>query len=180
MVRKRSRRGCPGLDVVNRSRALNPRARIRARWCGCLLVLAAAQAWAGCGAVTLARGTRGVDVDHIQPGVTRTQAEAVLGKPKRDWISRDGVQYFTYEYDTGRPPNISDATGFVIMDLVSLGLWEVIDAAHGHAVLNRSLPPSTSARVVISYDDTDVVRGIFGEFDALPPDGQSGSYSWRK
>jgi len=157
---------------------MNPAATIRL-W-GCLLVFAAAQAWAGCAAVTLARGTPGADVSQIQPGVTRTQAEAVLGKPQKDWISPDGIHYFTYEYDTGRPPAIPDAAGFVFMDLLSLGLWEVLDAAHGHFILNKTLPPSTSARVVISYDDSDVVRGIFGEFDTLPADGHSSAYSWRK
>jgi len=157
---------------------MNPAARIRLR--GWLLVFAVAQACAGCGAIMLARGTPGIDVSQIQPGVTRTQAEAVLGKPQKDWISPDGVRYFTYQYDTGRPPDIPDAAGFIFMDLVTAGLWEVLDAAHGHFVLNKSLPRSTSARVVISYDDSDVVRGIFGEFDTLPADGYSGAYSWRK
>jgi len=156
---------------------MNPAAKIR-RWV--CVVLAAAQACAGCGVIMLARGTAGIDVSQIQPGVTRTQAEGVLGKPQKDWISPDGVHYFTYEYDTGRPPNIPDAAGFVFMDLLSFGLWEVIDAANEHVALKKSLPPSTSARVVISYDDSDVVRGIFGEFDTLPADGYSGAYSWRK
>jgi hypothetical protein len=29
-------------------------------------------------------------------------------------------------------------------------------------------------------DDEDTIRGIFGEFDALPADGHSGAYSWWK
>src|SRR5215471_10985977 len=155
---------------------MNPAAKIR-RWV--CVVLAAAQACAGCGVIMLARGTAGIGVSQIQPGVTRTPAEGVLGKPQKDWISPDGVHYFTYEYDTGRPPNIPDAAGCVLMDLLSFGLWEVIDAANEHVALKKSLPPSTSARVVISYDDSDVVRGIFGEFDTLPADGYSGAYSWR-
>ena len=63
---------------------------------------------------------------------------------------------------------------------LALGLWEVFDAANGHFVLNKTLPPPTFARVVISYDESDMVRGIFGEFDMLPADGHSGPYSWRK
>jgi hypothetical protein len=150
------------------------------RFWGWLLAFGVAQACSGCGAIELARGTPGIDVSQIQPGVTRAQAEAVLGKPKKDWISPDGVHYFTYEYDTGRPPNVPDAAGFVFMDLLTFGLWEVIDAANGHPILNKTLSPSTSARVVISYDDGEVARGIFGEFDTLPANGQSGPYSWRK
>src|SRR5690348_8938400 len=99
---------------------MNPAARVR-RW-GWLLAFAAAQACAGCGAITLARGTPGIDVSEIQPGVTRAQAEAVLDKPQKDWMSREGVHYFTYEYDTGRPADIPDAAAFVFMDLVTAGL----------------------------------------------------------
>jgi len=157
---------------------MNPAARIRLR--GWLLVFAVAQACAGCGAIMLARGTPGIDVSQIQPGVTRTQAEAVLGKPQKDWISHDGIHYFTYEYDTGRPPDIPDAAAFVFMDLLTLGIWEVMMATVDHDLFIKTLPPPTFARVVISYDDSDMVRGIFGEFDTLPADGHCGPYSWRK
>ena len=33
-------------------------------------------------------------------------------------------------------------------------------------------------RIVLSYDNRDVTRGIFDEFDELPPDGQSGPRRW--
>src|SRR5215831_4360393 len=60
--------------------------------------------------------------DRRRPDPARYEEDAVLGKPQKDWISDDGVHYFTYQYDTGRPPNILDAAGFVFMDLVTAGL----------------------------------------------------------
>ena len=150
----------------------------RGRLSRSLLVLLAASLATACGAVTLARGTKGADVSGVQPGVARPEAETALGKPQKDWVSPAGVHYYLYEYDTGRPPNAADAAGFVFMDIVTLGMWEMIDAMHDHRALNQSLPPPTSARVVLSYDDKDLVMGIFGEFDALPADGRSGPRAW--
>jgi hypothetical protein len=69
------------------------------------------------------------------------------------------------------------------MDVMTLGMPEVI------WVLPESMGKSpkpymdaqrTSARVVISYDDRDLILGIFDEFEELPPDGRSGPRQWQR
>jgi hypothetical protein len=38
----------------------------------------------------------------------------------------------------------------------------------------------TTAQVLVSYDDQDVILGVFDEFDELPNDGRSGPRQWRR
>lgn len=131
----------------------------------------------GCFAVKFATGEKGIDVTGIQPGVTRANAEAILSPPVREWTSSTGIRYTTYSYDAGRPPNMPEAVAAVIMDVISVGIFELIVAI-------KEPKPWTldhiTGRVVISYDDRAVVLGIFDEFDELPPDGRSGPQRWKR
>ena len=130
----------------------------------------------GCFAVKLAKGEKGADITWIQPGVTRANAEATLGNPVRKWTSPTGIRYTTYYYDAGRPPNMSEAAAVAIMDVIFVGMFELI-------VATREQQPWTldhiTERIVISYNDRPVVLGIFDEFDELPPDGRSGPRRWK-
>jgi len=129
----------------------------------------------GCFAVKLAKGEKGTDVTGIQPGVTRANAEAILGPPVREWTSSTGIRYTTYYYDAGLPPNMPDAAAAVIMDVISVGLFELFWAIDKKPWI---LDHHTDV-VVISNDDRAVVLGIFDEFDELPPDGRSGPRQWK-
>ena len=131
----------------------------------------------GCFAVKLAKGEKGADVTAIQPGVTRANAEAILGPPVREWTSSSRIRYTTYYYDAGRPPNMSDAVAVGILDLVTVGIFEFVVAINE---ATQPLDHITYGRIVISYDNRDVVLGIFDEFDELPPDGRSGPRRWKR
>lgn len=142
-----------------------------------LVVLLMVSFSTGCFAVKLAKGEKGADVTGIQPGVTRANAEAILGPPVRKWTSSTGIRYTTYYYDAGRPPNMPDAVGAVIMDLITAGIFEFVVA------VNEPKPwilDHITDRIVTSYDDRAVVLGIFDEFDELPPDGRSGPRRWKR
>jgi hypothetical protein len=131
----------------------------------------------GCFAVKLAKGEKGTDVTGIQPGVTQANAEAILGHPVRKWTSSTGIRYTTYYYDAGLPPNMPDAAAAVIVDLITVGIFELVVA------INEPKPwilDHHTDVVVISYDNRAVVLGIFDEFDELPPDGRSGSRRWKR
>jgi hypothetical protein len=130
----------------------------------------------GCFAVKLAKGENGTDVTGIQPGVTRANAEAILGPPVREWTSSTGIRYTTYYYDAGRPPNMPDAAAAGILDLITVGIFEFVVAINAKPWI---LDHHTDV-VVISYDNRDVVLGIFDEFDELPPDGRSGPRRWER
>jgi hypothetical protein len=130
----------------------------------------------GCLAVKLAKGEKGTEVTWIQPGVTRANAEAILGPPVREWTSSTGIRYTTYYYDAGLPPNMPDAAAAVIMDVISVGIFELVVATNAKPWI---LDHHTDV-VVISDDNRDVVLGIFDEFDELPPDGRSGPRRWKR
>lgn len=131
---------------------------------------------AGCTAVQLASGDKGSDVTKIQPGLTRTEAEAVLGSSVREWKSPTGVNYRTYQYDGGRPTNVSDAIAVGLLDVMTLGIMEAVIATGPDTMEEKR----TTSRVVISYDEQDVILGVFDEFDELPPDGRSSPRQWRR
>ena len=66
------------------------------------------------------------------------------------------------------------------MDIVSLGLWEVIFGIVEFTKGEDPFPCSqrTTDRVTIAYDDRDVILGIFDELAELPADGRSGPRKW--
>lgn len=137
-----------------------------------LLIIAAIGIWAGCSAAMLATGEKGVNVSAIQPGQTRDLAAMLLGATKREWVSATGIRYRTYEYDTGRPRDIIMAFPVAMFSFVTMGIAEFF-------LIPAIEKERTSARVVLSYDDREVILGIFDEFDDLPPDGKSGPRQWK-
>ena len=98
----------------------------------------------------------------------------------RNHLGASGAQlgigwHAIYEYYAGTPPRTSDAMAIIFLDLLFLGMPAV---AFG---LGRNPLPNIYGirdRIVLSYDNRDVTRGIFDEFDELPPDGQSGQRRW--
>jgi hypothetical protein len=151
------------------------------------LLLVSALAWMciGCTVAQLAAGDKGIDVTKIQPDGTRSEAEALLEDPIREWKSSSGVTYRTYQYDSGRPPAVGDAVAFGLMDVISFGLFEAFEALANATGDSRSIrkymdDQHTRTQVVVSYDDQDVILGIFDEFDELPTDGRSGPRQWNR
>jgi hypothetical protein len=85
------------------------------------------------------------------------------------------------------PPRgtLGDAVAFGLMDVVSLGLFEAFEALANARGDSRSISKymedqHTKTRLVVSYDDQDIILGIFGEFDELPSDGRSSSRQWNR
>lgn len=143
-----------------------------------LVIALAIGACTGCYATKVWQGDKGDDVAALQPGVTRATAEAVLGAPMRAWTASTNIRYATYEYYAGTP---GSSRGF-ILTIFSFGVIEI-----GYA-LNLVQYPDPGPmgrwmmvwdRVVLAYDQRDVILGIFDEFDDLPPDGRSGQHKWK-
>lgn len=131
----------------------------------------------GCVVVRSWRGEKGADVDNIQPGVKRADAEKVLGPPQQEGVSASGVRYALYEYNAGIPPHYGDAVTAALLDVVTLGIFEIIAQQNRHAQHPGAYDRRTP-RVVIAYDARDVILGIFEASAELPPDGRSGPYRW--
>lgn len=118
----------------------------------------------GCTVVKAAAGKKGADIARVGAGVSRTEAETVLGKPLREWRAPSGILFRVYEYDAGCKPAPGDALAMLFMDVATAGLWEafMLDLECDH----------TFHRVVIAYDAEERMIGAFREFDPLPPDGR--------
>jgi len=130
---------------------------------------------AGCSVAEMARDVAGIDTSPIAPGVGRGEVEARLGAPAKSWVSEHGVSYALYAFDIGIPPNSAAAAATLFMDVATAGLWELFWALDED--LRRGIEETDRQRetgwVLVSYDDQDVVLGLFDQYDALPADGRS-------
>jgi hypothetical protein len=123
-----------------------------------------------CTAVSALQGKPGLDISLVKAGMSRADAEQILGSPIREWVTSSGVTYGVYDYDAGVPPSGSEAGAHVFMDIVSLGAWELFGAF-------GKLPEMRKReQMAVSYDIHGVVIRTFdhfGDLDALPADGRT-------
>jgi len=123
-----------------------------------------------CTAVSALQGKPGLDVSRVKAGMSKADTEQILGSPIREWVTSSGVTYGIYDYDAGVPPSGSEAAAHVFMDIVSVGVWELVGAL-GHLTELRK-----REQMVVSYDTDGLVIGTFdhfGDFDVLPADGRA-------
>jgi hypothetical protein len=145
----------------------------------CLHLIVAAAILSGCTIIKSASREKGVDPSAIQPGVSRTDAEAVLGESIRQWTSETGIRYRLYRYDDGHRPDLGMAGVFIFLNAITLGLHEVFAVV---TPAGQSITVSTDRRtfvpVIVSYNEADIILGVFDEFAVLPTDGRSGPREW--
>lgn len=126
-----------------------------------------------CAASKALERTPGIDLSVIKVGATRQQVEAVVGEPQREWTTRTGVRYCLYRYDAGIEPSAGGAGFVVLMDIISLGLYEAIYAVSPEKIDVRE--ERKWLLLAVSYDSQGTVMGVFrniGQFDNLPEDGR--------
>jgi len=59
-------------------------------------------------------------------GSPRGQVEMQLGSPTASTTLADGTRMDLYSYEIGNAPSASRAIGHGVMDVLTLGLWEVV------------------------------------------------------
>lgn len=124
-------------------------------------------------AVGSALGTqKGADVSSIVPGVPRSEVERQFGAAQREWTTAAGVRYRLYSRLGDAPPDAGVAATWLGMDIVTLGITEMVPLfAKQNALERRHQHP-----MAVAYDPDDRVIGVFPnatEFDALPVDGHA-------
>ena len=128
---------------------------------------------AGCAVSKTLESTPGIDISAVRPGATRQQVEGLVGGPLREWTTRTGVRYRLYRYDAGIEPSAGGAGLVVFMDVITLGLFEVIEATSNSPWNLRG--EKKEPLLAVSYDAQEIVIGVFrdvGEFAELPEDGR--------
>lgn len=91
---------------------------------GVLLALAACLS--ACAVGLAATGEETPDVTVCQIGAERHKIEAQLGPPKTSSTDAGGNTTCTYEYKVGDDPSAGRAFYHAGMDVLTLGLWEVV------------------------------------------------------
>lgn len=160
--------------VMPRTRVLFPRWRIGRTVLLFLLLSGLIVLIAGCAVSKTLESTPGIDISAVKTGTTRQEVEAVVGEPLRDWTTRMGVHYRLYRYDAGVEPSAGGAGLVVFMDVITLGLFEVIEDTSNSPWNLRG--EKKQPLLAVSYDAQETVIGVFrdvGEFADLPEDGRA-------
>lgn len=125
----------------------------------------------GCSSAYMLAGAPGTDTASIRPGTTSQAVESILGKQQKEWRNRNGVTFRLYEFSGGRPSYPGYALVAGVAAVGTLGVLEAVmsNAADNDQRLGRDIIP---VRMIVSYDQSDVVLGVFEEFDYLPGDGR--------
>jgi hypothetical protein len=127
-------------------------------------------------ALATLKGEPGKDVSSIKPGISKQDAEEILGSPMREWTTPLTIHYCVYSYDAGIPPSVAGAAVLASFGIISAGLYDLYDAT---GLINTSKLKEGDRvieKIAISYDANDTIVGVFhrfGDFDALPEDGRA-------
>jgi hypothetical protein len=107
----------------------------------------------GCAVGMALSGERQPNLAAFSTGSTRGEVELQLGQSVQTTVREDGGRTDVYQYELGDEPSAGRAIGHGVMDVATLGLWEVvgtpIEAVQGDV-----------RRVVIEYDTHDRVQKI--------------------
>jgi outer membrane protein assembly factor BamE (lipoprotein component of BamABCDE complex) len=109
----------------------------------------------GCSVGMALSGKKEPNIGAIKVGSTRGEVEMHLGPPTTSTTFEDGTRIDIYEYELGNEPSPGRAIGHGVMDVLTIGLWEVvgtpIEAVQGE-----------KRELTITYDGSDHVKSITG------------------
>lgn len=112
---------------------------------GCLLA-------SGCSVGMAMSGKKEPQLGAVRVGATRGEVELHMGAPV-DIREENGHRVDIYEYEIGNEPSAGRAIGHGVMDVLTLGLWELagtpIEGVQGE-----------KKRLMVTYDESDVVTRV--------------------
>lgn len=71
-------------------------------------------------------GKENPDLGAVRVGATRGEVELHLGSPIKSASLDDGQRADVYAYEIGNQPSAGRAIGHGMMDVLTLGLWEIV------------------------------------------------------
>ncbi len=98
-------------------------------------------------------GKESPNLGMIQVGASRGEVELTLGSPIDTVTLSDGNRMDVYAYEIGNAPSAGRAAGHAVMDLLTLGLWEIVGTPVEASTGNKKL-------LNIAYDKDDRVLSI--------------------
>ncbi len=107
----------------------------------------------GCSVGMALSGEKEPNIGAIKVGSSRGEVEMHLGSPSMSTTLEDGTRVDIYEYEIGNEPSAGRAIGHGVMDVLTLGLWEIagtpIEGTQGE-----------KRQITIKYDSNDCVKSI--------------------
>ena len=91
-----------------------------------IIVIASLGLLSGCSIGMAMSGSRNSDLGAIKVGASRGEVEMQLGSPIRSASLDNGARSDVYAYEIGNEPSAARAVGHGVMDVLTLGLWEVV------------------------------------------------------
>jgi hypothetical protein len=107
----------------------------------------------GCSVMMAMSGEREPELGAFGLGSHRSEVEMQLGAPVASITTPEGLRLDTYEYQIGNEPSAARAIGHGALDIVTLGIWEVV----GTPVEGFQ---GEKCRMTICYDGNDRVVAI--------------------
>lgn len=107
----------------------------------------------GCSVGMAMSGKEDPNFGAFRVGSTRGEVELQLGSPISSVTTPEGMRVDLYEYEIGNKPSAGRAIGHGVMDILTLGLWEII----GTPIEGFQ---GEKKRVTITYDKKDRVEAI--------------------
>jgi hypothetical protein len=83
-------------------------------------------ALSGCSVGMALSGSENPDLGAIRVGASRGEVELHLGSPIKSTLLEDGRRADIYAYEIGNEPSGGRAAGHAVMDVLTLGIWEVV------------------------------------------------------
>jgi hypothetical protein len=90
------------------------------------IVPLAALALTGCSVGMAMSGKEAPNLGAFGIGSPRGQVEMQMGQPISSTTLSDGTRVDLYSYELGNAPSAGRAIGHGVMDVLTLGLWEVV------------------------------------------------------
>lgn len=90
------------------------------------VTFALALATSGCSVGMAMSGKKAPDLGQVKVGATRGEVELQMGPPTQSHIDELGRRIDVYDYEVGNEPSPGRAVGHAVMDVLTLGIWEVV------------------------------------------------------
>lgn len=117
---------------------------------------------AGCSVGMAMSGKKDPNLGAFRVGSTRGEVELQLGSPMSTTSTVEGRRVDLYEYEIGNEPSGGRAIAHGVMDVLTLGLWEII----GTPIEGFQ---GTKHRLTVTYDQEDRVLAINQAVVPPPP-----------
>lgn len=80
----------------------------------------------GCSVGMAMSGKKTPNLGMVQVGASRGEIELTLGPPAKTATLPNGNRMDVYEYELGNDPSPGRAVSHFVMDLLTLGAWEIV------------------------------------------------------